>query len=314
MMKNTLLLLFCMFSLFSVYAQQDVLLEKYMKQSLKQELVIDSLKKVSKSNIEKFDKKSKEYQNEINSKNDSIKSLKLNLSKVEKFKSEMNKNESLFKQKNDSISLLKKQNIDLNKQKIDDKKLFVQNLREENLKGKNEVKSKLINYYTSEKFDELIVSTSKNSIQRDILIIEDNEVIRILNDLIMFFEAQAILNKKYNIEQLKSVQLQLNKLKQPSEQLARLTENIENYQGFNNDLLECLLKINEIDKKETVGSDIVLKKLKYNKILSELSTYIFDNDFNFVEYPYLSDIILELIKRKKPNPDSDITDLIKKLQ
>lgn len=314
MMKNTLLLLFCMFSLFSVYAQQDVLLEKYMKQSLKQELVIDSLKKVSKSNIEKFDKKSKEYQNEINSKNDSIKSLKLNLSKVEKFKSEMNKNESLFKQKNDSISLLKKQNIDLNKQKIDDKKLFVQNLREENLKGKNEVKSKLINYYTSEKFDELIVSTSKNSIQRDILIIEDNEVIRILYDLIMFFEAQAILNKKYNIEQLKSVQLQLNKLKQPSEQLARLTENIENYQGFNNDLLECLLKINEIDKKETVGSDIVLKKLKYNKILSELSTYIFDNDFNFVEYPYLSDIILELIKRKKPNPDSDITDLIKKLQ
>lgn len=314
MMKNTLLLLFCMFSLFSVYAQQDVLLEKYMKQSLKQELVIDSLKKVSKSNIEKFDKKSKEYQNEINSKNDSIKSLKLNLSKVEKFKSEMNKNESLFKQKNDSISLLKKQNIDLNKQKIDDKKLFVQNLREENLKGKNEVKSKLINYYTSEKFDELIVSTSKNSIQRDILIIEDNEVIRILNDLIMFFEAQAILNKKYNIEQLKSVQLQLNKLKQPSEQLARLTENIENYQGFNNDLLECLLKINEIDKKETVGFDIVLKKLKYNKILSELSTYIFDNDFNFVEYPYLSDIILELIKRKKPNPDSDINDLIKKLQ
>ena len=54
--------------------------------------------------------------------------------------------------------------------------------------------------------------------------------------------------------------------------------------------------------------------MKYKKILSEISTYIFEYDFNFVDYPYLSDIISQLIKLKRTNPDADINDLIKKLQ
>lgn len=313
-MKKTLLLPFFIFSFFSVFAQQDELLEKYMKQSIKQELLIDSLKKVSKSEKDNLNKQSKDYQSKLNAKNDTLKSLKLNLSKLEKYKSEMNKNEVLFKQKNDSIILLKNQIVLLNKQKLDENQKFSQNLREENIKGKGEVKSKLINYYMNKNFDELIVSTAKNTIQRDILILEDSNIKPILNDLIIFFEAKAIIEKKYNAEQMKNMQLQMNKLKQQSEILASLTENFENYEVFNNGLAECLVKIDGIDKKETVGSDKELKKLKYNKILSEISIYIFDYDFNFIDYPYLSEILLQLIKRKKANPDADINDLIKKLQ
>jgi hypothetical protein len=313
-MKKTLLLPIFILSFFSVFAQQDVLLEKYMKQSIKQEFAIDSLKKVSKSENDNFSKQSKDYQSKLNAKNDTIKILKLNLSKLEKYKSEMNKNEALFKQKNDSIILLKNQIGILNKQKLDENQKYIQNLREENIKGKNEVKSKFIDYYKNKKFDELIVSTSKNSIQRDLLIIEDNNDKALLNDLIIFFEAKAVLEKKYNNEQLKITLFQLNQLKRQSEMLTSLAENIDNYQIFNNGLVECLLKINKIDNKETVGNDKDLKILKYNKILSEISIYIFEYGFNFVDYPYLSDILSQLIKRKKPNPDADINDLIKKLQ
>lgn len=313
-MKKTLLFTFFLINFFSVYAQQDLLLEKYMKQSIKQESVIDSLKKVSKNEKENISKQSNDYQNKLNGKNDTIKSLKLNLSKLEKFKAEMNKNNALFKQKNDSINLLKKQIVDLNKQKLDENQKYLQNLREENTKGKNEVKSKFINNYKDKKFDELIVSSSKNSVQRDILITEDNDIKQTLNDLIIFFEAKEILEKRYNDEQLKNTQLQLNKLKQQSEIVLKLNDNIESYITLNSGLADCLVKIDEIDKKETVGSDKDLKKMKYKKILSEISTYIFEYDFNFVDYPYLSDIISQLIKLKRTNPDADINDLIKKLQ
>ena len=54
-------------------------------------------------------------------------------------------------------------------------------------------------------------------------------------------------------------------------------------------------------------------KSKLNKIISELSNFIFVYNFNFIDYPHLSEIVLEIIKRKQPNPDADISDLLKKI-
>ena len=39
----------------------------------------------------------------------------------------------------------------------------------------------------------------------------------------------------------------------------------------------------------------------------------FNYDFKFNDFPYLSDIVLEIFKRKQPNPDADISDLLQKL-
>jgi hypothetical protein len=33
-----------------------------------------------------------------------------------------------------------------------------------------------------------------------------------------------------------------------------------------------------------------------------------------LDYPYLSEVVLEIIKRKRPNPDADISDLLKKIE
>jgi hypothetical protein len=49
-------------------------------------------------------------------------------------------------------------------------------------------------------------------------------------------------------------------------------------------------------------------------VLSEISVYIFNYDFNFTYYPYLSNIVLEIIKRKQPDADADISDLLNALQ
>jgi hypothetical protein len=79
--------------------------------------------------------------------------------------------------------------------------------------------------------------------------------------------------------------------------------------------MEAIEKIISIDKREVVASmEDEIQKQKFNKILSEISLYIFNYDFNFVDYPYLSDIVLEIMKRKQPNPDADITYLLAKLK
>ena len=134
-MKKILILTLFLFSFYSIYAQQDLI-----KVISKQAVVIDSLQKVIKGESEDFSKQSKDYQKNLKNQSDTLKILKLDLSKLEKFKAEKNKSESLFKQKNDSIKLLSKQAGDVSKQLFDEKQKCQQNLREENIKGKNEVK------------------------------------------------------------------------------------------------------------------------------------------------------------------------------
>lgn len=308
-MKKIFISTLFIFSFCKVYAQTDLI-----KVISSQAVQIDSLKKLVKSENENFSKLSKEYNRNLKNQIDSLKILKLELSKLEAFKAEKNKSEILFKQKNDSLKLLTKEIVEINKRLFDEKQKNQQNLLAENLKGKNEIKSEIINSYKNKKFDELILLSSKYSIQRDLFLTENNiEIKNLLNDLNIYLQAKEILEKRCAPEQINSIKLQLNLIKQQSPLLDKLKENVDNYPIFNNGLKECFIKIDEIDKKNTVGSYKDLINLKYNKILSEISTYIFEYDFNFNDYPYLSDVIIQLIKLKKSNPDADISNLIKKL-
>ncbi len=106
----------------------------------------------------------------------------------------------------------------------------------------------------------------------------------------------------------------MEQIKRESALLSKLKETIGNYQVFNEGLKETLGKIVVLDKAEAVsGMSKEIQRKKFDKILAEISAYIFNYDFNFSNYPYLSDIFLEIIKRKQPNPDADISDLLKRL-
>ena len=56
-----------------------------------------------------------------------------------------------------------------------------------------------------------------------------------------------------------------------------------------------------------------IQKNKLIMILDEISLFVFNYDFNLNSYPYLSDVVLEIFKRKQPNPDAEISDLMQKL-
>ncbi|AOW11015.1 hypothetical protein [Flavobacterium gilvum] len=302
-MKIKISIVFVLFNLFAVFAQQDLI-----KEIGKQAIIIDSLMKVNKNEKENY-----RVQNEIlKNKIDSIKILKLTLSKLEKFKAEKGKVDNLIKQKNDSITLLKNQKSELS-QKISSERIICEQKKlDEKEKVKSEILAKIINTYKGKKFDDLIVSSSKFSIERDLQLIgENNELNQIFIDLNKYFDAKSLLDNPFDGEKLKKSQIELNTIKQPSASLDKLKIQIENYQLLDKGLRDCLINIDTIDKKETVsGMEDGIKKLKLNKIQTEISKYIFNYDFNFSDYPYLSGILFQVIKIKFPNPDQDISKLI----
>lgn len=305
-MKRIVIVTFIMCAFNPAFAQND-LIDRIAKQAVE----IDSLKKVVKAEMDNNQQLSKENHNL----QDTLKKLNSDLAKLEEFRTEKKNINSLLRQKTDSIVLLKADISEKDKQIATEKQIFLQKTREEYEKGKNEILATVVNNYKSKSFDELLKSSTKQSAQRDLQLVENpTEVKQIMSDIEKYFSAKELLDTKPDAVQIKSVQNQLGQIKRESALLSKLKEMIGNYQTFTTGLKGTIEKIMVLDNTEAVsGMSKEIQKKKFDKILAEVSSYIFNYDFNFSDYPYLSDIFLELIKRKQPNADADISDLLKKL-
>ncbi len=253
-------------------------------------------------------------QNVHRSLKDTINELKTDLSKLEKYKAEKKIVDAQFKQKDDSIALLKTQLFEKDNQIIAVKTAGEQKARTEKENGKQEALASIMNSYINRTFDDVIKSSTKLSVQRDMQLVNNEPDIKlILNDLSVYFNAEELLAKKINISAINNVKTQLNQIKQKSALLDKLKDNIEYYQDFNNALKGTIDKLVNLDIRKEAGGDAEIQKLKFNEIVTELTKYMYDY-YDYANYPYLSDIMLEIIKRKQPNADADITDLLLKLQ
>lgn len=251
-------------------------------------------------------------QSVLKSLKDTINVLKSNLASLEKYKSQKKTIDVQLTTKSDSITLLKNQLVEKDKQIATTKKQGDQKAREEKEKGKAEALASIVNSYKNRQFDDLIKSSTKLSVVRDMQLVGNNaEVKPILNDLSVYFNAEELLAKKFDAAAIKNAQTQLNQIKQKSALLDKLKDNIEYYQDFNNELKETIGKLVDLDERKT-ANDAGTQKQKFNDIISELSNYMY-NYYDYGNYPYLSDIILEIIKRKKIDANTDITDLLRKL-
>ncbi len=284
---------------------------------------IDSLKKANKTFVITNDSLKKVisangFRNKQQSENqeDIIEALKKELSDLEKFKSNKKANEITLVAKSDSIKSLKKQ---ITEKDNEIKTITVSSKKDadaEKENGKNEVLNILVNIYKNNSFDELINSSSIASVQRDRQIIGNNtDVKQIFTDLEIYFNCKNLLSNKYNAEQVNNAKSQVTLIKQQSKLVAALKNNLDNFKTFNEGLNAAIKNIIAIDIKIVAkGMPEGVVKGKLDKVLSELSKFIFDYNFNFVDYPYFSDIVLDIIKRKQPNPDADISDLLKKIE
>ncbi len=177
----------------------------------------------------------------------------------------------------------------------------------------NEVLITLIHTYQNKSFDDLIRTSTKQSVRRDKQLIGQNEEITpILTDLETYFDAHELLTQKYNPTDIKNAQDQLRPLSQSSQLLDQLRENIRYYKDFSDKLKKTVEKLVRLDEEKAAARIEEIQEMKLNEILYELSNYMY-NYYDYTNYPYLSEIISQIIKRKYPNADANIKDLLEKL-
>lgn len=179
--------------------------------------------------------------------------------------------------------------------------------------GKDEILAQISNTYKNLSFDELIISSTKASVKRDKeLNCDTNEVQEILSDLTIYLDAKESLSKKYNATQNKNISGQLEQIKVQSTQLNDLKVDIQKYKDYNNSLKNTIDRIVSLDAEKFAAGDTEIEKKKFSDIVSILSDYMYDWP-KYINYPFLSNIVMEIIYRKKLNPDDKIEDLLKKL-
>ncbi|MBP6754677.1 MAG: hypothetical protein KA210_00920 [Bacteroidia bacterium] len=328
------IVLFTMF-LGSTYSGQSQDLIKELKKltlendSLKSQ-VIKPIKNELKESIEK-------NKNEISLlklklkdlENDSLVRLKKKILALNKEIVELNKNKltiqnaklqdqiNLITEKSNTINLLNQKNTKL----LFDKENQIKEIAiKEKENGKKEIITNIINYYKNKKIDEITINSTKESIQQDEQIIgTKSEVSDIISDIQTYFNGKEILNHKIDLNQLNGIKTKLNIIKKESDLIKNLNEKLANYNTLSVKLKETIMNILVFDDKSSKkymigeGIDKITRQDKLNKIYSALLPYVYDYDIKYNDYPYLFDIILDVIKRKQSNTDEDISDLLNKI-
>ena len=318
-MKKVFVLIILICSVISTYSQTDSLFLKNYEQKILENNKLRSELQEEKQN---FSALNEAYKKDTLALQKEIRDLSGEVAMEKEKVSELNKNkikeerDNLLKKVDSLNAVISKQNqliVDKDKQIINEKANAKTSADSAKNNGKAEAFSSIINFYKNHSFDDLIQSSTLESIGRDLQLVGNNpEVNLILNDLQIYFSALELISQKYDAVNIKSAQTQLNLIKQQSKLLDVLKVNVEYYEDFNTDLKKTIEKIVDLDKIKTAAGSPEIQKLKFNEVLSILTDYMY-NYYDYAKYPYLSEIMLEIIKRKQPNADSSIIDLLQRL-
>jgi len=321
-MKKIIVVILIMFGVSNAYTQDLI------KEIQKLTLANDSLQKqVIKPLNDSILKLNSAHSNEIAKLNEQLKALeneKSELNKkiktLESTVAELNKNKIKIERDNlqakcDSLIIKVKELENLisakDKQIAQEKELGQQKSIQEKEKGKSEILNLIIQTY-NKPLDELIINTNIKSVERDMSIVGDKTVVQQkLLSLQKYFNSEQVLNEKYSEQRVENALTQLKSIEQ-TELVLKLIDKLSKYKLCNDGLKTTIDKILEIDKK-FVANDEYTQKTKLNDVLAEIAWYFRNYRFNFIDYPYLSEIVLEIIKLKQKDANTDIAILKEKL-
>lgn len=322
-MKNIIFVTIILCASLKAYAQdytienRKLILENDSLQKRVKMLELDSIVKLNKVNTDLSSNIIKLY--------DTGEILKKDLEKLKKeLESEQNsinknkikiENDNLI-QKRDSL-ILKNNELNLNltskeQEIIKQKQVCEVNLKKEKETGKNEIIDKIVKTYTKP-FDEIIQFSTLKSLERDLQIIGPNSAAtQKVQELKKYYLAELVLKEKFNEQKITNEVTNLKSIEQ-TELVKKMIERLSDYVYSNDGLKEVIKKIIEIDKKKSANNIDNIQKLKLQEILAELADYFRNYHFNFTDYPYLSEIVLEIMKQKQKNADFDISSFLNKL-
>jgi len=290
-MKKLLVLIFITINFFNAYSQES-LYDRLEKRAVE----IDSLEKRLESSKTSFIQLS----NTIKTKNDEIIDLRNKVTRLSSYKP--------LKKTNDSL-LLQYQKLN----KIKDKLITIHqnDLNKAIAKAKNEIYFKIAATYTNIDFENLILISSKASVDRDSnLLFKNQELKQTFKDLKNYFEAKALLSSAYDAAKVQTALNNLNSINHTSASLDKLKLLLTSYKTKYKGLEDCFERILSLNKNVNDLSDEI-RSDKIKDINYEISTYIFGFDINFNDYPYISKVVNNAIVTKHGNTDVNISNLLK---
>lgn len=321
-MKKIIVLILIMFGFSTAYTQD--LIKEIQKLTLAndslQKQVIkplnDSILKLNSAQKIEFSKsqeKIKSLENDKIALNKKVETLEVSVAKLNKNK--ITAERDILQSKVDSLNTKSVEWLKI----IDEKNVQIANdidttalkLIKEKEKGKQEALNQIIQTYNKH-LDELIINTALKSVERDMSIVGDKTVVQQkLLSLQKYFNSEQVLSDKLSEQKVKSTITQLKSIEQ-TELVLKLIDKLSKYELCNDGLKSTIDKILEIDKN-FVANDEYTQKTKLNDVLAEIAWYFRNYRFNFIDYPYLSEIVLEIIKLKQKDANTDIYNLKEKL-
>jgi len=220
--------------------------------------------------------------------------------------------EGQLQQKKDSIAIIK---INISERDEYISKIIYECSLKESEKynqGQQSVYNLIGQIYQITSFDSIINYSSLKSIERDLKLVGNNsDAKKKLEDLKIYFTAQEVLEVKYDAQKVSSAQSSLNSIAR-SARVKNLNERLGDYKLRCEGLKSTIGEIIKLDKR-TIANNDDIHKMKMQDIMAELSSYLYNYSFNFEDYPYLSNLIFDLMKRKQKDTNNDISDLLSKL-
>jgi hypothetical protein len=222
-MKRIIVMTLLFYGICSAYSQTDSLLLKDYKQTILKNNNLKNDLQTEKQNFSDLSDAYKEdtliLQKQIKVLNKRIKVLQKEIEAEKQKVLYLNKNKvkserDVLLQKVDSLNIV----ISKRNQTIADKDKQIKN-EKANAKndGKAEVLASIIDSYKNRPFDDLIKSSTKESVVRDMQLVgNDQEVKPVLNDVQIYFNAEELLTEKFDAVQIKNAQTQLSQIKRQS--------------------------------------------------------------------------------------------------
>lgn len=288
-----------------------------LKIQLKDENMLQDKRKRKTDSLQNIIIVKQDENKEKQSRYDSLKSeYDIVLEKLQKFeRKNIAQIEKNLQEKTDSISEFIK-TLNHKKNQIDSiQKEMIKQVNQANENGQQQVFKNFQLDYSNSNFDDLITSSTERTVTRDLPYGKGNggDTYKVLQELSWYFSAKKVTEQPYNEKRVQEAQAQLNQITVTSSEVEKLKEIFSNYEICTEALGDTIKNIIDFDNKFKVPDDDESQSDKLKDILAELSKYFRNYRFDFKQYPYLSNIVLELMNSKQRNANTDISHLLDKL-
>lgn len=176
--------------------------------------------------------------------------------------------------------------------------------------GREEICKTIAGGYDAE-LDTLVKIYKLATVERDLSFVV-TATKKKMQDLRTYFRAEQVLFEKYNETKVQPALDSLETITSETQAVKALKDRLNYYKNCTEALKSTIEAISEIDKTNKAAGEHS-EASKRGKIMSEISSFVYNQDFYFTDYPYLADIVLKIMKAKQRDVNKDISECLNEL-